>query len=1212
MRKMKLFVQRALFAALTFFASNSYGQLANGTLLPAGIILTDLNGNSYNIDALLTGGKTIFIDVSATWCGPCWGFHQTHILDDLYTQYGPQGTDEVRVFWIEGDAATSVDLISGIGTNTQGDWTAGTTFPLCDDALAATTLQIGFFPTLYMICPSRRVWHISPSEVGSYWPVSQHIANARACSNPIDAVLDSYTGETSTCGTLSPLKVNIQNKGVQTLTSANITASIGGTQVATTNWTGALEQFQASAVTFGSANITSSSNLTFTVTPAGTDAAPSDNSLVQTINMAPTITSGNIIVKITTDQYGTESSWKIRRSNNTVVASGGPYTDLTAVGTTVQPNVSVTLPANDCYSFEMSDAYGDGMCCAYGQGGYEVTNSAGTVILSGGEFGAIEKKHINFNYVAPFILGNLTSNGISNNNPNPITFASNPTGCASFTYQWYSAAGVVSPPTGSSTTGWTLIPGANSTSYDPPTLFSSTSYACFVTPLSACGSAGWASGVASYTVITSLGTITGNGYSSTNNPASLSFSAISSGCPSFTYQWYSTSGVVSAPTGSSTTGWTLIPGATSNTYDPPTLYSSTSYACFVTPLSTCANAAWAGGVASFNITTSSGAVNGQQVSQCTSIVVPLTFDSQPVGLGNTTVQWYFANGAVSCPQGNSTSGWTAIAGATSSASSFIPPSSGTYTLACLVTPEGITGLPSQWANGCKTVVVNNFTAQSIIGNPNITPFNPYTYLVSQVSGHSYLWTAYGGAVSSGQNTNQVSIIWAATGPYQVMLVENNGVCSDTSYLDVVGSSCALTVNVISIDPTTFCANGQARLIANSSSGVSYQWKLDGNILLGQTNDTLVATASGSYQVVAVLDASCSAISQPISLTELPSLTAPVITLSGSPSSCNSVAPTLTANGNYSSFLWNTGEISQSITPTASGNYSVSVSDVNGCTAQSIPQIVNLALLPPVDICVVSVDSLTGRNIVVWEKPFTTLIDSFVVFRESVVANVYEPIGTQAYGDYSTFIDVQSNPFAQASRYKLGLVDTCGTLSSTSEMHKTMHLTLNLGVGGTVNLIWSGYEGINFGSYKIYRGTTLDNMSVLITIQSSLNSYTDLTPPSGTVFYQLEIVIPGCNPTAFGFLSSRSNIANTGTIGFEQLNLDDVRVFPNPTDVGFTIQSNALIAGESIELLDQVGRLVLQTNAAVNSTYVSIAHLAKGIYFLRLPEHPGYSRKLIVN
>ena len=287
--------------------------------------------------------------------------------------------------------------------------------------------------------------------------------------------------------------------------------------------------------------------------------------------------------------------------------------------------------------------------------------------------------------------------------------------------------------------------------------------------------------------LASFGSISNNGILS-NNPNTISFASNPAGCPSFSYQWYSKSGVVSAPTGSSTSGWTLITGATSNTYDPPTLFSSTSYACFVTPLSTCGNAAWAGGVASFSITTLPGSVDSQFSSQCSNSSIPIYFTSQPVGLGNTTYQWYVTNGAVSCPQGNATSGWTAIAGAITSFSSFIPPSSGTYTLACLVTPEGNTGLPTQWASGCKTVVVNSFTAQSIIGNPSILPFTPYLYLVSQTVGNSYLWTAYGGAISSGQGSNQVNVVWAATGPYQLMLIENNGVCSDTSYLDVENST----------------------------------------------------------------------------------------------------------------------------------------------------------------------------------------------------------------------------------------------------------------------------------------------------------------------------------------------------------------------------------------------------------------------------------------
>jgi hypothetical protein len=267
-----------------------------------------------------------------------------------------------------------------------------------------------------MICPSRRVWHISPSEVLAYWPSSLHIANARACNNPIDAVMNGYTGETSTCGSLSPLKVQIQNKGVEALTSATITASLGGTQVATTNWTGTLQQFQATEVSFGSADITSSSDLVFTVTPTGTDVAPNDNTFTQAIDMAPTISTTDVIVKITTDRYGSETTWRIRRPNNSILASGGPYADMAANGVTVQPEETVTLPANGCYKFEMLDSYGDGICCQYGQGGYQVTPSDGTVVLSGGEFGATDAKRISYGVTS---IGEELSAASLNVFPNP-------------------------------------------------------------------------------------------------------------------------------------------------------------------------------------------------------------------------------------------------------------------------------------------------------------------------------------------------------------------------------------------------------------------------------------------------------------------------------------------------------------------------------------------------------------------------------------------------------------------------------------------------------------------------------------------------------------------------------------------------------------------------------------------------------------------------
>jgi len=392
---MKKLLQSTLVAAMSLFAVNSFGQMANGSMAPT-LNLTDLNGNTYDVDALLAAGKTVFIDVSATWCGPCWNFHQTHILDDLYSQYGPSGTNEVMVFWVEGDGSTSVAEISGSGSSTQGDWTAGTTFPMVDDAAAANALEIGYFPTLYMICPSRRVWHISPSEVGDYWPVATHIANARACTNPIDAVMNGYTGETSTCGYVSQLKVKVQNKGVNTLTSATITASVAGVTVASKAWTGNLEQFQSAEVNIGANTFTSDTDVDFTITPNGTDVAPSDNLGTQTISMAPEVSNTTLIVKVTTDRYGSETTWKLRKGNNAVLSSGGPFTDLAANGEGVQADVTVTLPANDCYKFEMIDAYGDGMCCNYGNGGYEVTDGNGTVLISGGQFGTSEQKRISY------------------------------------------------------------------------------------------------------------------------------------------------------------------------------------------------------------------------------------------------------------------------------------------------------------------------------------------------------------------------------------------------------------------------------------------------------------------------------------------------------------------------------------------------------------------------------------------------------------------------------------------------------------------------------------------------------------------------------------------------------------------------------------------------------------------------------------------------
>jgi hypothetical protein len=73
-----------------------------------------------------------------------------------------------------------------------------------------------------------------------------------------------------------------------------------------------------------------------------------------------------------------------------------------------------------------------------------------------------------------------------------------------------------------------------------------------------------------------------------NDPNNITFTTNpSGGAGTFTYQWYYQDGLPACPSGTSTAGWTLIGGATSNSYDPPAgLIASRTYAVQVDPTGT--------------------------------------------------------------------------------------------------------------------------------------------------------------------------------------------------------------------------------------------------------------------------------------------------------------------------------------------------------------------------------------------------------------------------------------------------------------------------------------------------------------------------------------------------------------------------------------------------------------------------------------------------
>ena len=179
--------------------------------------------------------------------------------------------------------------------------------------------------------------------------------------------------------------------GTAALTAAAITVTQGGTVVSTGTYTGSLATYGVATVNCTPIAAFTGGALTVTVTTTG-DALVANNAVTANIATALIAVSQYATVKITTDAYGSETTWKIKNSTGTVVSQGGPWTDLTAAGQTVQTPVVVALSPSQCYTFEIYDAYGDGICCNYGNGAYSVTDALGAVVASGSQFAASEQK----------------------------------------------------------------------------------------------------------------------------------------------------------------------------------------------------------------------------------------------------------------------------------------------------------------------------------------------------------------------------------------------------------------------------------------------------------------------------------------------------------------------------------------------------------------------------------------------------------------------------------------------------------------------------------------------------------------------------------------------------------------------------------------------------------------------------------------------------
>lgn len=355
-------------------ATGAMAQMPDGSVCPD-FTGTDLDGNVHHLYDYLDQGYTVVVDVSATWCGPCWSYHNSGNLEGLFEDHGP-GTadDKVMVLFIEGDNSTTLADLNGTGSNTQGDWVTGTPYPIINSASIANLLQISYYPTIYTICPNRIMVESGQISEAAHWNLAQACPVA---DSPFDAaLLEPQTTMAGCTGADLPLHARLQNMGTSTLTNANIQVKQGTTVLGSTTWSGLLPTYGIADVAVTDYAFGANANLTFEITSSDDDAA--NNTTSGSVVVSNQEIGTWVTVEVRTDGYGYEVTWQLTD------ASGYPlWTNPASVGNNTTYSTTLALNDGECYIWKIQDSYGDGILSP---GYWKILNDGVAVMQSSGAF----------------------------------------------------------------------------------------------------------------------------------------------------------------------------------------------------------------------------------------------------------------------------------------------------------------------------------------------------------------------------------------------------------------------------------------------------------------------------------------------------------------------------------------------------------------------------------------------------------------------------------------------------------------------------------------------------------------------------------------------------------------------------------------------------------------------------------------------------------
>ena len=417
--------------------------------------------------------------------------------------------------------------------------------------------------------------------------------------------------------------------------------------------------------------------------------------------------------------------------------------------------------------------------------------------------------------------------------------------------------------------------------------------------------------------------------------------------------------------------------------------------------------------------------------------------------------------------------------------------------------------------------------------------------------------------------------------------------------------------------------------ATGTPPYTYQWKRDGSIIPGATGSSyykggLSLSEEGNY--------TCEVTNQ-CRTTESNIAELKVIQLTADAGTADIICPgqgaqlQATATSNYTvlsgtySFQWwpATGLSATNInnpvaSPAYTTNYSVSIHDELGCNSSDIVSVLVQNPYQDEQICLVTVDTSTWKNKILWNKTENVGTEYYLIYKETGT-NIYSQIGNINSTQAPEFVDLFSQPEVHGDKYKITVIDTCGNESALDSCyyHKTINLTI-AAFGSTMGLNWDDYvdESGNFVPirYYIFRGTSPSDMALYDSVSGSFNSYNDLNV-FNIFYYMIGVKKPsGCGAKSdlWSFSNNKDNSIFVGMVEDNCFGLATLSLFPNPTKDVLNISINKKA---TLEIINVQGQIVDIKSLTEKVNNLDLSNLVSGVYTLRVKTNRGIAIKKLI-